>query len=327
MASGSTLNCSHLEQSPAEIFLELFKYIPLHQLYYGFYNLNQRINDILHSVTELSLTLNKPEDIDDAAVDFFASSIYHLNVQHSSAVKFNRFPSLRSIVSLLPRDRQLRCIKSKDLPNLTHLTLRFAAIWDCEIMGRVCQRIISNQFPKLRYCSLWPPVFDIESVIIQTPLLTHIELNEGNLDDLCVVLNSCPNLKYLKMLVSIYAKAPTKPIQSSSVKRLNVSFICGDPNWLDNFDHLLSLLPNIKRLFFHACVVQMDFNRLSSILNKRLLHLRYFQCEIHSIRFPIKLNTLRRYHSLFNNIDLENIDDNDCRCDGLKICINGEKKG
>ncbi len=66
-------------------------------------------------------------------------------------------------------------------------------------MVRLCRRIISNKFPKLRYCSLWPPAFEIDCSIIQTPLLTHMELKEGNFDDLCVALNSCPNLKYLQV--------------------------------------------------------------------------------------------------------------------------------
>ena len=66
-------------------------------------------------------------------------------------------------------------------------------------MVRLCRRIISNKFPKLRYCSLWPLAFEIDCSIIKTPLLTHMELKEGNLDDLCVVLNSCPNLKYLQV--------------------------------------------------------------------------------------------------------------------------------
>jgi hypothetical protein len=190
---------SYLEQFPDEIFLEIFKYISLHDLHHSFCKLNRRINYILHSVTGLSLTLNKPEDINDEVVSFFASNIYHLIVRHPNIVRFNRFPSLRSLTSLCPCDRQLSCIKPKDLPNLTHLTLRFTLIWDCEIMIRLCRRIVSNKFPKLRYCSLWPPAFDIDCLIIKTPLLTHVELKEGNFDDLYVILNSCPNLKYLQV--------------------------------------------------------------------------------------------------------------------------------
>ncbi|CAF0819223.1 unnamed protein product [Rotaria sp. Silwood1] len=326
MTDHLSINYSYLEQFPDEVFLEIFKYIPLHNLYHGFYKLNQRINNILHSVTELSLTLDKPEDINDEAVCFFASCIYHLIVRHSNVVHFNRFPSLRSLISLFPRDQQLRCIKPKNLSNLTHLTLGFMAIWDCDISVRLCRRIISNKFPKLQYCSLWPSQFDLDMSIIQTPLLTHMELKEGNFDDLCAVINSCPNLKYLQMLVSIYAKAPSKPIESLSVTRLDVSFIRGDPEWIEKLDQLLSLLPNIKRLFIDTCVIHIDFNELSRILKQRLLHLRFFKCEIHAIAFPVLIYNVRRYHPLFENIDLQDIDDNDCRCGGIKLCLNGQKK-
>lgn len=199
MNNDLSITCSYLEQFPDEIFLEIFKYISLHDLYHSFYKLNQRIKYILRSVIGLSLTLNEPEDINHEAVSFFASNIYQLIIQHPYVVHFNRFPSLRSLKSLCPGDRQLCCIKSKHLPNLTHLTIGFSLIWDCELMVCLCRRIISNKFPKLRYCSLWPPAFDTDCLIIKTPLLTHVELKEGNFDDLCVLLNSCSNLKYLKV--------------------------------------------------------------------------------------------------------------------------------
>ncbi|CAF2396213.1 unnamed protein product [Rotaria sp. Silwood2] len=326
MNNDLSIYCSYLEQCSDEIFLEIFQYISLHDLYRGFCKLNQRINNILHSVTELSLTLDKPEDINDEAVCFFASRIYHLIVQHSNVVHFNRFPSLRSLISLFPHDRQLCCIKTKDLPNLTHLTLGFTAIWDCEISVRLCRRIISNKFPKLRYCSLWPPIFEIDMSIAKTSLLSHIELKEGTFDDLYVVLNSCPNLKYLQMLVSIYTTSPSKSVKNLSVKRLDVSFIRRDPDWIEKFDQLLSLLPNVKRLFIDVCVMQIDFNQLSRILRQRLIHLRYLQCEIHAIAFPIHINNIRRYHPLFENINLQNINENDCRCNGMKLCLNGHRK-
>jgi hypothetical protein len=128
------------------------------------------------------------------------------------------------------------------------------------------------------------------------------------------------------MLVSIYSKAPTKPVQHLSVKRLDVSFIRRDPDWLEKFDQLLSLLPNIKQLFINICVIRIDFDQLSRILKQRLIHLCYLQCEIHAIAIPIKFNNLRRYHTLFENINLEDIDDDDCPCGGLKLCLNGKTK-
>lgn len=66
-------------------------------------------------------------------------------------------------------------------------------------MIRLCQRIVSNKFPKLRYCFLWLPAFDIDFSIIKTSLLTYVELKEENFDDPCVLLNACPNLKYLQV--------------------------------------------------------------------------------------------------------------------------------
>jgi hypothetical protein len=128
------------------------------------------------------------------------------------------------------------------------------------------------------------------------------------------------------MLVSVYAKAPSKPVQHLSVKRLDVSFIRYDPNWMENFDQLLSLLPNIKQLFLDICVIRIDFDQLSRILNQRLIHLCHLKCEIHANAFPAKLNNVRSYHRLFENLDLKDIDDNECQCTGLKLCLNGKRK-
>ncbi|CAF3608033.1 unnamed protein product [Adineta steineri] len=215
MNKDSSTSCFSLEQFPDEIFMEIFQYISVHDLYRGLYKLNQRINHILHSITNLSLTLSKAEDINDDAVVFFASRIYHLVVRHQNPVEFNRFPSLRSLTSKFPQDRQL--------------------CGNCDIVDRLCRRIISN---KLRYCSSWPPTFDLNWPIIATPLLTHVKLRDGDFDDLCILLNSCPNLKHLQYLL---------------VKRRNVSFIRDDPDWTKKLDQLLSLLPNIKQLFLNTC--------------------------------------------------------------------------
>ncbi|CAF4455639.1 unnamed protein product, partial [Adineta steineri] len=71
-------------------------------------------------VLKLSLTLFKSEHINDKAVVFFASRIYHLVVRHQNPLEFNRFPSLRLLTSKLSQNRRLCGVKSKHLPNSTH---------------------------------------------------------------------------------------------------------------------------------------------------------------------------------------------------------------
>ena len=187
------------EDFPDEIILEIFKYISLYDLYSGFHHLNSRLNNILHSVHNLTLILSKPHDLYHSAVSFFAPQIHHLIVRHSQHVPFIRFTSLRSLTSMFPGDQQLLEIQANDLPNLTRLTLGFMGIWDCDIIARLCQQIFSNTFPKLRFCSLWPPTLERDYLPTSTIALTHVQLKEGNLDDLCIVLDACPNLKYLQV--------------------------------------------------------------------------------------------------------------------------------
>ena len=129
------------------------------------------------------------------------------------------------------------------------------------------------------------------------------------------------------MLVSIYAKAPSKSVQHLTVKRLDVSFIPHDPEWKEKLDQLLSLLPNLKQLFLKICVRHIDFDQLSCILKQRIIHLNSLQCDIHANMIPIRFQNIQRYHPLFKNIDLKDIDDTgNCPCDGLKLCVNGKGK-
>ena len=190
---------SRLEYLPDEIFLEIFKYIPLHDLYHGFHNLNYRIDHVLRSLNELSLTLNKPDDINDQVVSFFASRISHLVVRFSKKVSFARFPSLRSLTSLFPHDEQLTCIRPVDLPHLKRLTLGFMAVSKERIILDLCDRLFSNAFPNLLSCSLWPPAFRTDHSTTRNSSITHVQLKEANFDDLCAVLDSCPQLKHLRV--------------------------------------------------------------------------------------------------------------------------------
>jgi hypothetical protein len=190
---------THVEHFPNEILLKIFKYMSINDLHDGFYNLNYRFNAIIQLVDNLSLILTKPDDVNDSVVSLFASRIHHLIVEHSHAIDFARFPALRSLTLMLPLDQQLHNLRAKYLPNLTHLTLGFRAVWNSEKVTCLCQQLFANKFPNLRYCSLWPPVMNDFCSIKQTPSLVHIQLKECNFDDVCAVLNTCPNLIYLQV--------------------------------------------------------------------------------------------------------------------------------
>ncbi|CAF0757357.1 unnamed protein product [Adineta steineri] len=75
-----------------------------------------------NSQTDNSITFKMygVDYINDKAVVFFASRICHLVVRHQNPVELNRFPSLRSLTSKLPQNRQLCGVKSKHSPNSTH---------------------------------------------------------------------------------------------------------------------------------------------------------------------------------------------------------------
>lgn len=190
-----------LEDFPDEILLEICKYISIFDLYSGWHNLNSRFDNILRSIHYLTLILSKPQDINHPAVSYFASHIHRLIVRHSQAVPFSQFSSLRSLISMFPGAQQLVGIQADHLPNLTRLTLGFIGIWDCDLISELCQHIFSNRFPKLNYCSLWPPALENDYLPTSTTALTHLQLKEGNLDDLCIALESSPNLRYLQVKI------------------------------------------------------------------------------------------------------------------------------
>ena len=272
----------HLEDFPNEIFLEIFKYFTLSDLFDSFVDLNYRINALLQSINERSLILNKPEDVLHPRVFFFKRNIQHLQIRHPSKVDFQCFPNLRSLTSLFPRDQQLIGLRPKKMPHLTHLTIGFLGIWDCEIMLKLCQRIFSNKFHNLRYCSLWPPAFNDTCTTKTTPTINHIRLQEGTLDDLRVILNVCPNLKRLQVnsnsievntnwyflrqiLVSMFAKVPVQFIHHENIERLEVSFVRYDGMWFEKLDWLFASLFNVKHLVISLCLIQADLERKSVV--------------------------------------------------------------
>lgn len=126
------------------------------------------------------------------------------------------------------------------------------------------------------------------------------------------------------MLVSVYAKPTERLTSHTNVRRVDVSFIPYDLDWLHKLDQCLSFVPNTKHLTIKICLLQIDFDRLARILRQRVPHLTQFKCEIHALDLPIKLRRLQQYHPLFQMIDFEDIDENDlCHCEGFKLCLLG----
>ncbi len=78
-----------LESLPDEIIMDVFEYFEIHDLYQSFYGLNTRLNSILRSRKNFSLTCSSPDEIDDPYFfDLFTNHIIKLIIDHSNYIDF-----------------------------------------------------------------------------------------------------------------------------------------------------------------------------------------------------------------------------------------------
>ncbi len=85
-----------LEHLSNEIFIEIFDYIPMRNLYRSFSRLNHRINSILDSIrTRLVFQCVRPEEIHQPYVIFFAARISKLSIWHRCPLNLVHFLNIR----------------------------------------------------------------------------------------------------------------------------------------------------------------------------------------------------------------------------------------
>ena len=111
---------TRLEDLPNELFLHLFNYLDIRTLFHSFWGLNRRLNDIIHSINDLSLILEKDERI---LMEVFSRQIIRLKLNTSQAIDLNGLENLQVLELPQASNSQIEQVRSDRMPNLMQLSV------------------------------------------------------------------------------------------------------------------------------------------------------------------------------------------------------------
>ncbi|CAF1633394.1 unnamed protein product [Rotaria sp. Silwood1] len=295
---------TQLEDLPNELLIDTFGYFDIRELFYSFWKLNKRFKQLIRSLQNLSLTLEKDEP---KLISLFACQIRQLVVNTRQDINFNQFPRLYSLVLHQMTPNQWKQLGSAFLPHLTYLSTSCITEYSYEGLLLHIRILFSNQLPTLRHLNLGfihAPVFRWT----ESSSLYSISVRSNDPTVVPYILTSCHNLYYLDVSFlpdtvencknqSVITNHPLKQfILSDSYHKLSFEIV----------DIFLSSIPNVKRikLSFQCNVPFIDFVQC---LSNRLRYLRRFDCEIDDISDDetTTIEIIRQIHPCFNRIQLD----------------------
>ncbi|CAF0912146.1 unnamed protein product [Adineta steineri] len=289
-----------IESLPNEILLDLFEYIDIKDLFYGFYGLNKRLNYLLQSLKKLSLNLERNES---RLIQLFSNQINRLVVNTWQDIDLKQFPYLQSLILHQITGNQLRQIRSEYMPNLIYLST--SSIPEFSLMPQLAQRIFSNEMPSIRSVDLGLVHVPHLRTWLQSSSLYSVSVHCTNPTLIAFILASSPCLVYLHIqflndTISIFHNSPV--ILNHPLKQ----FCLSDPYHKLSFNHvytILALIPNVKRIQLNF-LCKVPFIRFIQSLLNRLRYLKRFDCNIDDASQDKQTNIdiIRQFHPCFSKI-------------------------
>ena len=257
-----------LEQLSDEIFAEIFEYIPMNNLYRSFSGLNRRINSVLSSVpTRLVFRWVRPEEILNRRVAFFTNRIRKLLVCHSSPLNLVHFPNVRYLELERPTREQCNEIQPHTVPHLecirinnNHTKLAAAAAFH-----QLCCSLFNNEFPRLHTCILINIQFNHQWSEIPCALRS-IQIDVQNCQDLSYLLQRCPQLVQLKIMLDDQHFYFHHSNICQTLRKLDLYLRIND--WsCEELESLLIVMPNLKSMSIQTPFDQRSHLTVESLAN------------------------------------------------------------
>jgi len=296
-----------IEHLPNELLLDLFEYIDIRDLFYGFRELNQRFNYLLRSLKNLSLNLERNQI---GLLTLFSRQINRLVVNTWHDIDLSQFPYLQSLILHQITGNQLRQIRSEIMPYLVYLST--SSIPEFSLMPQLAQRIFSNEMPSIRHVDLGLVHVPHLRTWSQSLSLYSVSVHCTNPTLVAFILASSPNLFYLHVqflndTISIFHNSPS--ITNHPLKQFNLS----DPYHKLSFNHvytLLALISNVRKIRLNF-LCKVPFIRFAQSLLNRLRYLKRFECNIDDASNDklTDIETIREIHPCFYRIQCST---NDC---------------
>ena len=276
-----TNNLLRLESFPNEILIDIFRFLDAPELFRAFYNLNIRINIILQTFENLSLTLSTNHFNED----YFLPFIRVLLIDRAIDININRFTQIRYLILRYPTDKLLVQLNGDTLPHLAHLCMNHMHISVLNRIPELCDKIFSNDFPNLKSCYLFQ-WWTITRTQGWTQSLSLRVLKVGRIDLLVykVILSSCPNLYLLQLSTITPNNTPFDLTQHANLTRMIIRPQAFVQPWTDDdINNCLLYVPNLEYFSVHRTdrmgIPKYDW--LASIIHCHLPILRQFDFYFH----------------------------------------------
>ncbi|CAF2475604.1 unnamed protein product [Rotaria sp. Silwood2] len=284
-----------------ELLLDIFNYIDPRHLYYTFWNINSRLNDLILSVNNLQLIIDEEEN--NELITKLAPHIGLLQVNTWDDIDLQGFYNLYSLKLARPSSMQLKQIRADTIPNLIYLSLYSNVNFFPP--KQLINDVFSNRFSYIRWARLgYVDAFD-PFHFFQSLSLHYLHIGCYHTTMIPFVLASCPNLKRLHVDFFRHDEkimdSPTM-IYTHPLQQLILRDYCGLVS-IEDIKTLITCIPNTSKieLKFHCNV---SFISLVQYLSNSLSHLCRFDCYITEspIDSATSLTTIQQVHPCFSRI-------------------------
>lgn len=299
---------STLEQLPNEIFLNIFTYLNIADLYNAFWGLTERFNSLFQSSEDLCLTLE--DTTDQLSMECYAPFTTRLIIDTSKKCDLTQFPNLHTLVVCDSYSENLEEIVPNILPKLSCLSLLLESSFVPS--SKLMKSVFSNEFPFLRHVNL-PEVNAISILPWSTSLsLRFVSIRSNQRSIVSRILASCPYLDHLQLHVC------NKIHRDSASSRPNNHPLRWFTLWSDlvgltstDIADFLSNAPNIRRLYLQTVYSEPIISLANNLINQ-LKSLSHFDCHIQKMIWKSnridELTTIQQLHPCFSRIECDDMD-------------------
>jgi len=307
-----------IECLPNEILIEIFQYLNARCVYQAFYNLNQRLTNLLDSLTHLYLELRPNEN---NKYDYlFTSRIQTLIVHNHAQFRLVNYPNLHRLILYNSKDEQISQLFIDGL-QLTSISLISPRCFYSTFI--LHEKIFSNQYPCLKssyLTNVYSPSNEIRQLSWNQCLsLQYLRISSHDSLIHIAILNACPNLYSLDLcLLNQFDPTPIQSIRiHDKLKRLKFQLkqTISHANEIDLFESFFSLLPNLELLSLQCstnCLSKIfSFDTFAMILQQKCTYLKVFRLSLHlstQQTKPILCQLKENFQKMFSSYQYSSFD-------------------
>lgn len=295
-----------IEDLPNELFLEIFSYISSNDLFYEWFNLNDRINAILRSVPmRVRIKTNDEYNQTVPFLQHFSSQITHLKddrVLPYAGVDVRLLTNVRYLYLNLCSAEQYKYIHPNNQPYLTHF---FSLILPWSVYERIL--FGPDRFPYLESVGC-PPSGSLSSMKIEQRInetIRHLHLHSATNDTIVArFLNFFPSIISLTIdhLYGNRALTP-KSFNISCVHRLTIVNTLSSQT---DFEEFLSSFKLTDLTELHVAFNSCNFEQLARFLGQ-MSCLKQFHLKVETCPSEADLILIRSMSPWFASLDYGHI--------------------